>query len=428
MSTAPPRIEVRPLPPPQTRFLLLLGLPALALSVAITVVSAYAPPLVAELSSPAVAGLIIGAEGVFALIVPIAVGSRSDRTRSRWGSRLPYLVAGGGLAAVALALIPFAGSLPVIALGLCAFYLGYFAYYAPYRAMYPDCVDPRFTGRALGLQSTLREVGLGVALVGGSLVFALWQPLAFLIASGILVAGTAVFVARVRDPSRGTMPEHDPGPGDALRQGAWRDTIGVMRRRPDVRRLLVANALWEFAQAALKAFIVLFLTVGLGRSAAFGSIVFALVAVVAVAAALIGGRLVDQRGYRRLLVPATVIYGIGALAPALTQSPAVLLVVPLVAFGAALTMSLSYAWLASLMADEPHGLAAGLYGVSQGAGIVLGPAVAGVAVEVLRPAFEGTAGYAAVFVVAAAAVLLSLLFVARVPDPRRTAVPDRAAP
>ena len=151
MSTAPPRIEVRPLPSPETRFLLLLGLPALALSVAITVVSAYAPPLVAELSSPAVAGLIIGAEGVFALMVPIAVGSRSDRTRSRWGSRLPYLVAGGGLAAVALALIPFAGSLPVIALGLCAFYLGYFAYYAPYRAMYPDCVDPRFTGRALGL-------------------------------------------------------------------------------------------------------------------------------------------------------------------------------------------------------------------------------------------------------------------------------------
>jgi len=80
------------------------------------------------------------------------------------------------------------------------------------------------------------------------------------------------------------------------------------------------------------------------------------------------------------------------------------------------------------MADEPHGLAAGLYGVSQGAGIVLGPAVAGVAVEVLRPAFEGTAGYAAVFVVAAAAVLLSLLFVARAPDPRRPAVPDRAAP
>ncbi len=67
-----------------------------------------------------------------------------------------------------------------------------------------------------------------------------------------------------------------------------------------------------------------------------------------------------------------------------------------------------------------HGLVSGLYGLSQGAGIVLGPLLAGAAVALLEPSFAGTQGYAAVFVVAGGAVLASLALAARVPDPHAT--------
>ncbi|MBA2637427.1 MAG: MFS transporter [Solirubrobacterales bacterium] len=160
----------------------------------------------------------------------------------------------------------------------------------------------------------------------------------------------------------------------------------------------------------------LFLVQGLGRSAAFASVIFAVVAVTAIAAALVGGGLADRVGFRRLVVPAVVVYGLGALVPALTQAPIVVVAIAPLAFAAARVMSLSFAWLARLTAHEGHGLAAGLYGLSQGAGIIFGPALAGIAVELARPVLPGTEGYATIFVVAAVAGLASVPFVARVPE------------
>ena len=41
-------------------------------------------------------------------------------------------------------------------------------------------------------------------------------------------------------------------------------------------------------------------------------------------------------------------------------------------------------------------------------GVVLGPILAGVAVQTMRPIFSSTDGYAAMFLVASAAVLISI--------------------
>jgi MFS family permease len=143
---------------------------------------------------------------------------------------------------------------------------------------------------------------------------------------------------------------------------------------------------------------------------------FAVVAVTAIAAALVGGAVADRRGFRVLVLPSVVLYGLGAVALGLTQSVVVIAAVPVLAFAAALTTTLSFAWLSRLSAGEEHGLTAGLFGVSQGAGIVAGPVLAGLAVELARPVLPGTDGYAAIFLVVGAAVLASFALVAGVPD------------
>jgi MFS family permease len=81
---------------------------------------------------------------------------------------------------------------------------------------------------------------------------------------------------------------------------------------------------------------------------------------------------------------------------------------PLFAFGAGLVMTVAYsAILRSLPADR-HGAATGLLGFGRGVGLVLGPALAGAAVQFAEPLFADTRGYAAVWLVAAIAVLASL--------------------
>jgi len=79
-----------------------------------------------------------------------------------------------------------------------------------------------------------------------------------------------------------------------------------------------------------------------------------------------------------------------------------------IAFAAGILLALPYALMMGLMPSDSHGAAAGLYGFTGGAGLVLGPLVAGVAIEVAEPLLESTQGYAAMFGVVSAAVLASI--------------------
>jgi hypothetical protein len=84
--------DVRPL-------VVLLGLPTFGLALAISVVTTYGPvvPDPARHSTTTV-GAVIGAEGAFALVVPLAAGALSDRLpASALGRRLPFVLAGAPL-------------------------------------------------------------------------------------------------------------------------------------------------------------------------------------------------------------------------------------------------------------------------------------------------------------------------------------------
>ncbi len=80
-------------------------------------------------------------------------------------------------------------------------------------------------------------------------------------------------------------------------------------------------------------------------------------------------------------------------------------------------ITLPYALLVELLPQHrDHGVGAGLFQLSRGIGIVLGPLCAGVATELLSqgPGVYGvTEGYSSIFGVAAVFLLLSTLFVQR---------------
>lgn len=399
----------------QRRSLALLGLPSFGLALAATMVTTYVPVLLADVAGPTVIGALIGIEGLLAIFLPILIGSWSDRVDTRFGRRMPFLLVATPLAVVALILMPIFGSLLAIGVLLFCFYVGYFTYYAPYRALYPELVNDSLRGRSQSFQATWREAGLGFALVGGGVLIGIWQPLPFLIAAVVLSAVTAAFVVGVR--------EAPAAEGDAGARGdqGLRATLGrawsLVRDHLDLRRLIVANALWELTIAALKTFAVLYITVGLGRSTGFASIVLAFVAVAVLLAAVVGGKLADRFGHLRVVRATLWLYGVGPLLFLFTSSVWVVPAVFAIAFAAGILLALPYALMMGLMPSESYGAAAGLYGFSRGLGIVLGPIIAGVAIELTEPVLESTQGYAAVFGVVAAAVLLSIPFVRRI-DPR----------
>src|SRR5581483_6033433 len=174
----------------------ILALPTFALAFSITIVSTYLGEITRRYTHDTdIIGAIIGGEGVMALWVPMIFGTWSDRTQSRLGGRLPFVIAGTIPAAVAIALIGFLHTLGTVALVAAVFFAFYFVAYEPYRAMYPDLVDEgAVAGRAQSSQAIARGIGTGCALLGGGLLLSAWRPLPFLFAGIVLVLAVAGFV------------------------------------------------------------------------------------------------------------------------------------------------------------------------------------------------------------------------------------------
>ncbi|MBJ7609140.1 MAG: MFS transporter [Candidatus Dormibacteraeota bacterium] len=136
-------------------------------------------PVGAKLVDPVNKDILVGkvtaAGGVFALLVPIAVGWLSDRTATRWGRRRPWMVAGSLINVIGLILLSLAGT----AYFLVGFYLLLQASNnvagAAYSGVIPDVVPEAERGRASGLLGVMNGVGTVFGLVGVIVIFAIFH-------------------------------------------------------------------------------------------------------------------------------------------------------------------------------------------------------------------------------------------------------------
>ncbi len=353
-----------------------------------------------------VIGLIIGGEGLLAILLPVVIGSWSDRLRTRWGGRLPFVVLGTPIAVVGLVGAAFVGSI----LALAAAVFVYFIAYEPYRAMYADLVPDEAAGRGQSTQAVWRGVGTGLALVGGGLLLSIGQPAPFLVAAVVMALSIGLFLrlALRRPPSQ---PEADAqSTGEALRE--VRDAL---LHDPAMRAFFVANALWELALGALKTFVILWLTEGLGKSLSSSALLVGIVVLLILVGAAFSGELADRLGKRRVMAVAVWAFGLPMVVLAATTSTLLIGIaaIPL-ALGGGVLLSLPYALLQPLMEEGRHGQLSGFYSASRGVGVMLGPILAGAAVGLGSGLFSSTEGYAATWVVCGVATLASLPFLRRV--------------
>ena len=382
--------------------LLTLGLPTFGLAFAMAILTTYGPVVLLGLThSPARVGALIGGEGAFALSVPLVAGVLSDRLPpSTFGRRMPFILVGGPMLVAGLILLPFAPDYVLAAAAILLYFIGYYLYYPPYRALYADILPRNLYARAQASQAVLRGAGLGAALIAGGLLLSTWMPLPFVIAGGVVVATTLAL-----------------GPVVRLQQACSRDALDY--EPSSVRALLTnhrmltfaaANALWELSFTGLRSFIVLYVVKGVGHSPSTASAVIAVVAVAYVVGAPIAGRLADRYGVPQVMLVAATVYGLGLCIGTIptTLTPLVI-ALPFVALAGAILLTLPQALAFLLAPDGAEGAAAGLLDLSRGVGVVLGPLLVGAAVTGTAGGwFRATNGYAAMWPIIGVAVLLTL--------------------
>jgi MFS family permease len=150
-------------------------------------------------------GLISGVSAIFAAVFNPVGGALSDRTRSRFGRRAPWLIGGAAAIIAALVILGNASTLLLILTGWCLAQAVANCYQAALTAIVPDRVPEHRRGTASGVIGVATSVGAvaGVGLAGRFAAHLSWGYLAL----GIVLALTAVmFVTATTDPSSAGLP------------------------------------------------------------------------------------------------------------------------------------------------------------------------------------------------------------------------------
>jgi MFS family permease len=391
------------------RTIWVLGLGAFGLAFSLTTTAAYLPPLLEDYTrSKTLIALVLAAEGLFALTLPLLIGPWSDTFHTPLGRRRPFMIVALGPLGFCLALMGFMPSLWTTSLLVFAFFFAYYVYEPPYRGLYPDLLPEHVFGRAQGVQHLLRGVALGAALIGGGALFHVWEPFPFLIAAFIVTAACMAPVALLRE---------DGGHGRVFQgvRAYLRVSWNVLRGVPDVRSFLVVNVALEAAFAGMRTFVVLYITVGLAESVDTSTAVLGAVAGGYVVAALVAGPVGDRLGLARVMLVCGAVYGIGLVGGGfgVEWHAWYLPIIFCVAIAGGAVMTLAWGLLFKLMPEGDRGAVAGLATWTKGAGLLIGPLLAGAAIDILGPHLEETQGYQVVWPIAGIPVLVVLPLLAR---------------
>lgn len=417
-----------------------------------TLVAALLPVLLSRHTDSVLAiGAVVASEGAFAILVPYVIGALSDslpsRLAQRFGRRTFFLLAAAPVMAGALIVLPFRDRFWTLAASAMVFFAALHSFKTPLRALVIESVPHERWGRVQGALGSVHAAGVAYGLVAGGLLFAVWQPLPFLIAAALVLGTLAVtyHAAPEADHTRGTIaangrggPGRDArsaadgrsagdgsdgrtertegdgphaaneGPGDhGHRAGAevafLRDLLG----RDRTRWYLTANVLWNAGTEGVRPYIFLFATIVLGITVDRAALVIgSLLAGVGIGSFLVGW-LGDRFGRQRVLLWGVLIAGM-AMVPGVwvrTVPAAVAFLVP-AGLGAASLTALPYPVFAQIAGEPSIGRATGVFNLSTGAARLVAPLLIGAAIDLGRRTFPAQAGYPAMWPVAGLLVML----------------------
>jgi MFS family permease len=188
---------------------LLLSFGFFASSIAWSVYNAQVPLILEKfITSTAVIGFIMTINAIFGAVFQPLSGMLSDRTRTRFGRRMPYIFIGLPICAVAFALIPRMESLWSLMVVLIVFCFVMSLWRSPVVALMPDMTPSPLRSQANGIVNLMGGVGSIIAFLLGGFLFKVGGfPLPFLMTSIMMMLALGVLALFVREPKLAYEPE-----------------------------------------------------------------------------------------------------------------------------------------------------------------------------------------------------------------------------
>jgi len=341
-------------------------------------------------------GLVTGVGALVAVVATPLAGALSDRTTSRFGRRLPWLVGGTFLGALALFVLSRQSTVVGVLIGWAAAQAFFNAAYAGLTAEVPDHVPVEQRGTVSGWFGLPQAVGVvvGVALVT---LFTTTVVAGYVLIAAVIVVLVLPFAGVTRDPVL------DPAdrPALSLARGWWIDP----RRFPDFGWAWLTRFLISLGNALGTLYLLYFLRDKVhyeqlfpGKSAEDGVLVLILIyAAGAVATAVGGGMWSDRTGRRKpLVIVSSLVMAAGAVLLAVRPTwTASLVAAALLGIGYGVYMAVDTALVTQVLpAAADRGKDLGIVNIANAAPQVLAPALA-------APVVAGLGGYSTLYALTA---------------------------
>ena len=274
-------------------FLLSFGF--LASSIAWSIYNAYVPLLLERfLQSTTMIGFVMVIDNIFGVIFQPVFGRLSDKTRTRFGRRMPYIFIGIPICAVAFILIPHMDNLWSLMAVLIIFTFVMSAWRSPVVSLMPDITPGPMRSQANGIVNLMGGVGSIIAFLGGGMLLnAGGYPLPFLMSACVMIAALLVLVFFVREPKHAYEPEEKMKKTDVKLSKEERKSLLL---------ILFGIFFWFTGYNAVETFFTLYATNTLGMADGTAGMTLAIFSITLVAFAIPAGFIGARIGRRKAIL------------------------------------------------------------------------------------------------------------------------------
>jgi maltose/moltooligosaccharide transporter len=282
----------------------LLGFGFFGVSVIWGVYNAFVPIFLADKFhlQPFLIGFFMTLDNIAALLIQPPVGAWSDRLRTPIGRRMPFILIGAPLGAIAFGLIPIVAMLPLFVACTSTLLISMALWRTPVVALMPDITPSPHRSQANGIINFMGGVGAIISFVLGSQLYRINPNFPFWMGSILVVLASLLVFIFIREPKIYEMPEEQPG--------MWASLNDILRdKERSALRIFLAIFFWFLGYNAIEAFFTLYARNQLGMNEADGALLLGQLSFVFVLFALPAGYIGGAAGRR-----VTILTGIAILA------------------------------------------------------------------------------------------------------------------
>src|SRR5574340_792145 len=206
-------------------------------------------------------GFFMTLDNIAALLIQPPVGAWSDRLRTPIGRRMPFILVGAPLGALAFGLIPMQAILPLFVACTSTLLLSMALWRTPVVALMPDVTPSKYRSQANGIINFMGGVGAIIAFLYGADLYDINPAYPFWLGSALVIFSALLVLVFIREPKA-----HETTPNLLVYlKKVWND------EEKSPLRILFAIFCWFVAYNAIEAFFTLYAVNHLGMRESDGS-------------------------------------------------------------------------------------------------------------------------------------------------------------